>query len=110
MTKLTKGNNKHTIAQQRNAIRMAFRWWVIVARDCMLVGCVHPVKMASAWFCQILCCVVSKKSWYLWRTANTLIRLLAFFFGLILCIPVNSYGNVGMVSSRKPHFFLGMLD
>ena len=31
----------------------------------MLAGCVHPVKMASAEFCQILCCAVAKKSWYL---------------------------------------------
>ena len=32
------------------------------------------------------------------------------WFGLILCIPVNSYGHVGMVSSPSHTFFLGKFD
>ena len=33
-----------------------------------------------------------------------------FLFGLILYIPVNSYGHVGMVSSPNHTFFLDKLD
>ena len=32
------------------------------------------------------------------------------FFSLMLNIPVNSYGHVGMVSSPHHTFFLGKLD
>ena len=31
-------------------------------------------------------------------------------FGLVLNVPVNSYGHVGMVSSRNHTFFSGKLD
>ena len=33
-----------------------------------------------------------------------------FWFGLMFYVPVNSYGHVGTVSSRRHTFFLGKLD
>ena len=36
--------------------------------------------------------------------------MFVFWFGLMLYIPVNSYGQVGMVSSPNHTFFLGKLD
>ena len=35
------------------------------------------------------------------------LRFFLFWFGLILYVPVNSYGHVGTVSSPKHTFFLG---
>ena len=38
------------------------------------------------------------------------IKLLFIFFGLLLYVPVNSYGHVGTVSSPNHTFFLGNLE
>ena len=37
-------------------------------------------------------------------------QFMFFWFGLVLYVPVNSYGNVGTVSSPNHTLFLGKLD
>ena len=39
-----------------------------------------------------------------------IIGMVFFLFGSVLYVPVDSYGNVGKVSSPNHTFFLGKLD